>query len=52
MPFARVENLKTSEIINAQKFIDTISKKEDKLFIAHLEKSFIKIYFSLYPFCA
>ena len=42
MPFARVENLKTSEIINAQKFIETISKKEDKLFIAHLEKSFYK----------
>ena len=41
MPFARVENLKTSEIINAQKFIDTSSKKEDKLFIAHLEKSFL-----------
>ena len=42
MPFARVENLKTSEIINAQKFVDTSSKKEDKLFIAHLEKSFYK----------
>ena len=42
MPFARVENLKTSEIINAQKFIETSSKKEDKLFIAHLEKSFYK----------
>ena len=42
MPFARVENLKTSEIINAQKFIETSLKKEDKLFIAHLEKSFYK----------
>jgi lipopolysaccharide export system permease protein len=42
MPFTKVENLKTSEIINAQKLIDTSLKKEDALFIAHLEKSFYK----------
>jgi lipopolysaccharide export LptBFGC system permease protein LptF len=42
MPFTKLENLKTSEIIDAQKFINISSKKEDVLFIAHLEKSFYK----------
>lgn len=42
MPFAKVENLKTSEIINTQKFINTSSKKEDILFTAHLKKSLYK----------